>query len=77
MCLEGCACTNCQRGGSSYAGTAPADCPNPNGICLEHNTLRQDVVPPGESIDLRWLIEPPPLLLAEPSTLFDACAAAA
>lgn len=83
MCLGGeggCSCSSCNTDGSLCAGTAEPECDNANGICEQFQTDLEEavpqVVPNGDPIDLRWLIEPPdsPLREAKPGARGAACA---
>lgn len=59
ICLSGygCACYSCQQSGNLCAGTGPAQCDNPNGICEEHQGF--STVPHGEELNLHMLVAPP------------------
>lgn len=58
-----CGCINCKKSGNLCAGTAEPECDAKFGVCEQHQTRRHEevprVVPNGESIDLRWLLDPP------------------
>lgn len=76
ICLsgQGCACYSCQTSGLTCAGTGPAQCENPMGICEENQTFM--TVPHGDDLDVRMLVTPPVSNLIESGVLYQggACA---
>lgn len=78
ICLGTCGCINCNPQGNLCQGTAAPQCNNQFGACEEHQSLRDGspaLVPNGESIDLRWLVDPPVSNLDDSLVNSSGCAA--
>lgn len=57
QCLASCFCYYCSTTGGTCAGTGPAQCDNPMGICEENQGFL--LVPNGEPLDPQMLVAPP------------------